>query len=412
MKRTFVVITIIAAAAAAGRSVQSQDRRETPLAIRTLSKDPAVAGAAIGRLRNRGQRGVDLMMASAPTDPAAQAKYRDALDRVCRQRDCYASGLFWYTDLEQAKQTAKSSGKPILSLHLLGNLDEDLSCANSRFFRTTLYSDPKISQYMRDHFVLHWQSVRPAPRITVDFGDGRFLVRTITGNSIHYMLDDEGRPLDALPGLYSPAAFLRQLQKMSGLAKSYAAAQPRMKDYTLLMYHAAESTEIANRFGTDIARVRRSEQPSSTSPTARSAARLTMTKTISETPLLDSFNLAREPLSDPEWKTIASKYAEEVHFAPESIALIRQKISNPAALEGMLRNLEASVAEDTVRNEYDLHRRIHGWMKSLQPITLAALDERVYEELFRTPSRDPWLGLLQADVFSGVKNDGVEIGGR
>ncbi|MGZ8832371.1 MAG: hypothetical protein ACXW19_04130 [Thermoanaerobaculia bacterium] len=412
MKRLLVVVTVIVVAAAAGRTARSEVRRATPLAIRALSDDPGVAGAAIGRLRNRGQRGVDLMIAGAPSNPAAQARFRDALDRVCRQRDCYASRLYWYTDLEQAKQVAKTSGKPILSLHLLGNLDEDLSCANSRFFRTTLYSDPKISQYMRDHFILHWQSVRPAPKVTVDFGDGRRLLRTITGNSIHYMLDNEGRPLEALPGLYSPDAFLRQLEKMNGLARSYTAAEPHLKQTTLQVYHAAESAEVADRFGMDIQRLRRPEEASSIFPTARRAARLTMTKTISEAPLLDSFDLRREPLTDPEWKKIAAKYGEKVHFAPESVALIRQKISNPAALEDMLRNLETSVAEDTVRNEYDLHRRIHGWLMSEPSITLSALDERVYEQLFLTPSRDPWLGLLQADVFSAVKNDGVEIAGR
>ena len=33
--------------------------------------------------------------------------------------------------------------KAVLSLQMLGNLDEDFSCANSRFFRTLLYSSPK-----------------------------------------------------------------------------------------------------------------------------------------------------------------------------------------------------------------------------------------------------------------------------
>ncbi|MGZ5475135.1 MAG: hypothetical protein ACXW29_01490, partial [Thermoanaerobaculia bacterium] len=108
MKRLLVVVTVIVVAAAAGRTARSEVRRATPLAIRALSDDAGVAGAAIGRLRNRGQRGVDLMIAGAPSNPAAQARFRDALDRVCRQRDCCASRLYWYTDLEQAKQVAKT----------------------------------------------------------------------------------------------------------------------------------------------------------------------------------------------------------------------------------------------------------------------------------------------------------------
>ena len=35
---------------------------------------------------------------------------------------------------------------------------------------------------------------------------------TVTGNSVHYILDCEGRVLDALPGLYGPQAFLGGLQ--------------------------------------------------------------------------------------------------------------------------------------------------------------------------------------------------------
>ena len=41
-----------------------------------------------------------------------------ALDMVAGQHDCYASHLFWYTDLDAAKKAAKESGKPILSLTL------------------------------------------------------------------------------------------------------------------------------------------------------------------------------------------------------------------------------------------------------------------------------------------------------
>ncbi len=55
--------------------------------------------------------------------------------------------------------------------------------------------------------MLHWQSVRPVPRVTIDFGDGRKLERTLTGNSAHYVLASDGTPLDVLPGLYSPLAF-------------------------------------------------------------------------------------------------------------------------------------------------------------------------------------------------------------
>ena len=131
---------------------------------------------------------------------------------MAAQKDASRAGLYWYTDLDRAKAAAAREGKPILSLRLLGNLDSEYSCANSRFFRTVLYADEQVSKVLRERFVLHWQSVRPVPKVTIDMGDGRTICRTITGNSIHYVLDAQGRPVDALPGLYGAKAFLRGLE--------------------------------------------------------------------------------------------------------------------------------------------------------------------------------------------------------
>jgi hypothetical protein len=35
------------------------------------------------------------------------------------------------------------------------------------------------------------------------------------------------------------------------------------------------------------------------------------------------------------------------------------------------------------------------------------LNERVYAELFLTPSSDPWLGLVTPDVYTALDNGGV-----
>src|SRR5277367_4020887 len=197
------------------------------LAAQAVSTNAVLAAQAIAGLRAAGPAGLEALLAANERELARQAdsapaatravgadqwlRLCDALDQVGGQYDCQASHLFWYTDFDQARAAARAASKPILSLRLLGRLDEDCSCANSRFFRTTLYANEHISRYLRDHFILYWKSVRPVPRITVDFGDGRKIERTITGNSIHYILDAEGRPIDALPGLYGPKAFLKGL---------------------------------------------------------------------------------------------------------------------------------------------------------------------------------------------------------
>jgi hypothetical protein len=155
-----------------------------------------ITDAEIAQFRSRGSAGIDEFLKingaemerlRAKADTPRWQELNKALDRICKQRDCDASRLYWHTDFEAAKQAAAASNKPILSLRMLGNLDEDLSCANSRFFRITLYADPEIAQLLRDNYVLHWKPVRPVPKITIDFGDGRKVQQTITGNSIHYI---------------------------------------------------------------------------------------------------------------------------------------------------------------------------------------------------------------------------------
>ena len=161
-----------------------------------------------------------------PRSPAALTAYlrehgssaAPELDRLCAQIHAHTTLLYWHTELPAARAEAGRAGRPILSLRLLGRLDEELSCANSRFFRRLLYPEPRINQLLRDHFVLHWQSLRPVPRVTIDLGDGRRLERTITGNSVHVVLDPHGRPVDALPGLLAPDVFRALLVRAHGMA--------------------------------------------------------------------------------------------------------------------------------------------------------------------------------------------------
>ena len=155
--------------------------------------------------RSMGPAGVDAFVRKHGSFASPQ------LDAVCAQVDAHTTMLYWFTDLDAAIAEARRTKRPILSLRLLGRLDEELSCANSRFFRKSLYIDPSINRAMRERFVLHWQSVRAVPKVTIDFGNGRTLVKTLTGNSTHLVLDMFGRPVDALPGLFSAEVFAQLL---------------------------------------------------------------------------------------------------------------------------------------------------------------------------------------------------------
>jgi hypothetical protein len=421
------------------------------LVQQAVSADETVSASAMAALRAKGPSGLEALLKAntasirfheTNTPPASKKeaswkRLQTALDAVSGQHDCCASHLYWYTDLEQAKVAAKASGKPILSLRLLGRLDEEYSCANSRFFRTTLYANTEVSQYLRDHFVLHWKSVRPVPRITIDFGDGRKIERTITGNSIHYVLDSEGQPVDGLPGLYGTKAFLKTLAVAEQAALQSARLSGDSRERHLRWYHGERLADVSTEWKKDLTLIgvkssagafpKGNSSPSV--PTALEASRVAVSKSGGEVPVLRSFAIeerrsmpAAESVDDATWARLAALHKDDATLDWGAQALIRMK--NPTAFEAStvtaskrvvenpfltaMRNLQRSIAEDTVRNEYLLHLQIHRWFaQGNAPKDLDQLNAKVYAELFLTPDSDPWLGLAPANAFTGLDNEGL-----
>ena len=138
-----IAISTISSPQAARASEQPVDVLLVKLAA---SKDQSVSQDAIAKLRELKNDGVDAFWTVYQKDLPNNPQLRATLDAICQQKDCDASRLYWYKDLAAAKAASKESGKPILSLRLLGNLNDELSCANSRFFRTALYPNAGVSQ--------------------------------------------------------------------------------------------------------------------------------------------------------------------------------------------------------------------------------------------------------------------------
>ncbi|HXI91780.1 MAG TPA: hypothetical protein VNO24_17340 [Blastocatellia bacterium] len=436
-----VVALSISGAALAGPPITvdslTRPSRES-LARRVLGPNKEESVNAIGELRSMGPEGLRAFLEAnsaeieatlkTPADSrrGSQNEVLAALDSICQQKDCYASQLYWYTDLEQAKSAARASDKPILSLRLLGRLDEDLSCANSRLFRITLYANELVSKLLRERFVLHWQSVRPVPKLTIDFGDGRKMERTLTGNSIHYVLDSEGRLIDALPGIYGPGAFLRELVRISSAAATLGAFRADEERNTALRrYHESRFNELESEWLNDVKRAGLRLAPSreipsapsagSSPPSAQTAAPAAVSKAVMiERPVLrgmsDNPKLLDSIGSDAGWSMIAGLHAADATLDQTTRALMMFKDPSltGAALQPAVTALERAVAEDTVRNEYVFRARIHGWLaRGAVASDVASLNEKVYAELFLTPSWDAWLGLRPAGAYSGIDKDGV-----
>lgn len=398
------------------------------------------------------------------TEPSLQ-QLKSAINTVGGAYDNWAAELYWYTDLDKAKAQAAKEGKPILSLRMLGNLTEAYSCANSRFFRAALYPNAKISAQLREHFILYWSSERPVPVVTIDFGDGRKIKRTLTGNSAHYLLDSQGRPLDVLPGLYAPGAFSRWLDQGASLYKDVAGKSETERAEILKAWHRHEVeriwTDYAKANNLQMRRVARQaskvavpedqmiswvdynvQQSLEFNPLMREPASpgfnpyvrirasaiagLTASKMAVEVPIMDATRLySSEPSSRPVvgrggdgFDAYIRMFLEDGKLDSNSVKLIQSQIpdakastvrevSAPAGPESVIMAFEDQMASDTARNELNMHVPIHAAFVSGQQGDFLELNRHIYDRLFKTPATDPWLGLEQRDVFTGLPNGGV-----
>ncbi len=359
-----------------------------PLVVAAMSNDLRKVDPATDELRRRGPRALEYILSR--TDPANLPRWRMLADAVAAQRDSHFSGLYWHTDLAAAQEVAQRENKPILSLRLLGKLTDELSCANSRFFRTTLYPHAAVRAMLAERYVLHWQTVRAVPIITIDFGDGRSIKRTITGNSLHLVLDARGRTVDVLPGLYGAGFFARVLQESESLAKRAADLNNDQFHRELVTFHSQQLINQEARWSEDWRQLKADRIP----------------------------KFGAE-LDDTAWSQLVQRYVAEVTLDGMTAAAVQAK--QPAEVAGRIamtkyvaetpamklaRNLIPVIGQDTVRNEYNLHRQIHQWLTNVELRSPQDVTTRIYAELFLSPLNDPWYGLSKPDVYSAVENDG------
>lgn len=394
------------------------------LARQSISEDEAAAREAIAELREMGQAGVDALLTVYADEVAKYARSGDstsewrriaaAIDTVAMQKDAYASGLYWYTDLDEALKAAKKRDRPILSLRLLGNLNEEFSCANSRLFRSLLYANKNISGYLRENFVLHWRSVRPAPRITVDFGDGRKIERTVTGNSIHYILADDGRVIDALPGLYSPRAFKLYLEQAHDVFRRVDKLGKREKLLALAAFRkgAADHLMATRKKAFELSDVKLVD--SQTGTDALSIAPIAIAKMVTEVTLLRVYDPQAQYIPSialDDWRLLAERYEPNAEIDESSKAMIRRQNRglSERELSALFAKLNEYVSLDTTRNDFLYRTQIYTLLDPSGQLggDLEQLNSIVYARVFKTPESDEWLGLYSADVYTALDGGGV-----
>jgi hypothetical protein len=434
--KTFWLAALVALVSAFSVFAESKTKEE--LVEMAVSADSAVSVEAVKNLRALGREGLDALFVRYSAEIAKFSQTSEAtdewkriafaLDSVAMQKDAYASQLFWYTDFEEAKKQADKSNKPILSLRLLGNLNEEFSCANSRFFRALLYSNAEVSKFLRENYVLHWKSVRPAPKVTIDFGDGRKIERTLTGNSIHYILDEHGKIIDALPGLYSPLGFLKYLTTGFEINKAIDKAVGYDKEIVALRYRKMMFDDIKTKRDKSVAAAKVVLTEPKDGTEALEVAPRAITKMFTERMILtnidgkqtafnpsvyDNFSRYDAGINLEDWRKLANLYAGATKFDDASVAFIKRQNAKTgltdAQFSSLLSNLTNYVALDTTRNDFLFHMKLYEWLNqySSSPLELESFNSSVYAELFKTPDSDKWLGLYNTDVYTALDGNGI-----
>jgi hypothetical protein len=102
-----------------------------------------------------------------------------------------------------------------------------------------LFSSSEVADYISENFEPTWESLRPAPLVTIDFGNGHTIKRTLQGNIATYVCDARGMVYDVLPGIYVPSDYVRALGVLKDLAKSLHS------EGGLRAYHASAAARLA-----------------------------------------------------------------------------------------------------------------------------------------------------------------------
>jgi hypothetical protein len=89
-----------------------------------------------------------------------------------------------------------------------------------------LFSSSEVAGYINATFEPVWESVRPAPLVTIDFGNGHVVKRTLQGNVATYVCGADGTVYDVLPGIYTPDVYRKQLEALKVLADSLSRFAP------------------------------------------------------------------------------------------------------------------------------------------------------------------------------------------
>ncbi|HEX7009618.1 MAG TPA: hypothetical protein VF184_06525, partial [Phycisphaeraceae bacterium] len=201
----------------------------------------------------------------------------------------------------------------------------------------------------------------------------------------------------------------------------------------LAYHHRGQLNELARRWDAQVKTIDRFNKegraldPVEVQNEAVAAQLRSVGKMVAEMPMMEAIMPQIVKLQERTrsaaggWRDLAVLYAKQAKLDDASVMLMRSK--HPTAQEAgrraetkrlvedpilkVVQSFERSIAEDTVRNEYQLRPILRQWIAEAPVADLNSLNDRVYAELFLTPSDDPWLGLGSKETYTALPERGI-----
>jgi hypothetical protein len=231
-----------------------------------------------------------------------------------------------------------------------------------------LLSDPGVKDFLANQVVPTWQSIRSAPKVKIDFGNGKVMERTLKGNTVLYLCKPGGEVIDAFPGVYTPADFLAEVQ-------------PAMEKW--------QQSDLA-KWHEELVKLKIFQEQ----------MRITMSKARVESPLLDALGFSRQPRSGPGKlpETPADSYEklvrklDDLSDEPLKPAAAAKQVAPQAGTPEQI--AEAAVRNDSRQNVRLVRPAIHLLLaKYAQSPKIDQIDKKIYKEILKLNVDDPYLGL-------------------
>jgi hypothetical protein len=223
-----------------------------------------------------------------------------------------------------------------------------------------LFSRKDVAATINRYFEPAWETVRPVPKVTIDFGNGNVITRTLHGNIATYVCTADGTVLDILPGIYAPATFNAQLTQFYLLSRYASNEEGRAAK--MQQYHRRQSGLLVQSLPTD------------------HLIPADFGKLAIERPL--KALLLPTPIATGKPATAGNAAAPDERFSAHDALQSNIDLADWQAL-----------TEDTRLNETIRRRQIHDMLATLGTVTPQQVKKQLYREVLHADLDDPYLGL-------------------